>query len=1182
LDVAHPVQSDLGAPDPERDQSGDLSAPRAGRAERAEALAAELLADSRKRARDDEQRRRAMLARLAEDPRGQVFTTALTDRIFRSKDPKNALDQLRTLSERFGTPSYLGGFERTLLSSARTLGPLMPGLSGSALLARVRGESRSVLLPAEAPLLSSYLARRHAEGVRINVNQLGEALLGEQEAETRVAKYETLAASEGVDALSVKVSSIGSQLNLLAFEHTTELLAGRLRRIYAASLRRREPALIMLDMESYQDVALTFAALSRALEDATLTRVRAGLVLQAYLPDSNELLRRALALGAQRTAANGQPLHLRLVKGANLAQERVESAKSGHALPIFASKREVDANFKRLLEHALPGLRAGAITLGVGSHNLFDVAYALVLRQEEKLGERLGIEMLEGMANDTVRALAARGVEVLVYAPICRDDAINSGIAYLVRRLDENTAGDNFLRASFAMRAGDATFERERARFRDAVALIDQIDETPRRARGEPEAHSPDHYRSERDSDLTRPDTRAALLAALAAPLASELALIRSAIAGEDVESGADSLPGEDPSRPDSVPYRLQLADAGDVQRALDCAARDPAGFSRLAPEAREALLERVAELMSSRRGELIRALVLDGGKRVVEADAEVSEAIDFARYYAFSARALLRRTASELSPRGVVLVTPPWNFPLAIAAGGVLSALCAGNRVILKPALETPLVGRLLAQLIWEAGVPKPALQLVICEDEVASALVKDARVDSVILTGATETARLFQRMRPGLRLLAETGGKNAYVVTAVSDRELAVRDVVQSAFGHAGQKCSACSLLILEDEVYDDAHFMETLADATRSLSVGSAWEPVSFVTPLIRPPSGPLLRALTTLDSGESWLVPPRFDTANPRLISPAIKLGVEPRSFMHTTELFGPVLAVMRASSLPAAVALANQSGYALSAGLAALDERAQAYFIEHVRAGNIYVNRTITGAIVARQPFGGYGKSGFGPGAKAGGPNYVGQLFRATPRERAPARAQSAANPVSQQLEAACELLTQSEAERLTRYVTDYAFARASHFALTHDFGHVLGQDNLFSYRPKEHVSLRVEADGTLFDALASCLAALLAGNLIDVSVAPEFTAASALKLLAPALKVESPAELGARSQQISVLRLLGTRRPELATVASEHGAHIADEPLLPDGGLELLHYLREQSLSVDYHRYGNLGARGLK
>jgi RHH-type proline utilization regulon transcriptional repressor/proline dehydrogenase/delta 1-pyrroline-5-carboxylate dehydrogenase len=1125
---------------------------------------------------------------MAADPRGQVFTTALTDRIFRSRDAKSALDQLMYLSERFGLPSYLTGFERTLLSSARTLGPLMPGLSGSALLARVRGESRSVLLRAEAPLLSSYLARRHAEGVRVNVNQLGEALLGEEEAEARVTKYEELAASPGVDALSVKISSIGSQLSLLAFEETAELLAQRLRRIYAASLGRKDGALVMLDMESYQDVALTFAALTRALMDPGLLQVRAGIVLQAYLPDSNELLADVVALGTQRSAQGARPLHVRLVKGANLAQERVESAKSGLALPIFASKREVDANFKRLLERALPALESGAISLGVGSHNLFDVAYALTLREDLGLSESLGIEMLEGMANDTVRALRELSVDVLVYAPICRDDAINSGIAYLVRRLDENTAGDNFLRASFGMQPGDAAFERERLRFREAIAQVEQIDPRPRRERSEANAreqhdNNPDHYRGEPDSDFTREETRLSIRAALAEPLPSSLALLRSGIAGQDApEAEAErTLAGEDPSRPGSVPYQIALASASDVQRALACAAEDPSEFGHFAPEAREALLEKVAVLLSSRRGELIRALVLDAGKRVEEADAEVSEAVDFARYYAFSARALLCRTASELKPRGVVLVTPPWNFPLAIAAGGVLSALAAGNRVIFKPALETPLVGRLLAQLICEAGVPKAALQLVICEDEIASALVKDERVDAVILTGATETARMFQRMRPGLRLLAETGGKNAYIVLAISDRELAIRDVVRSAFGHAGQKCSACSLLILEDEVYDDPHFMQTLADATRSLRVGSAWRATSFVTPLIKPASGALLRALTTLEPGESWLVTPTIDAQNPRLVSPGIKLGVKPKSFMHMSELFGPVLAVMRANSLEAAVALANESGYALTAGLSALDERAQAYFSEHVRAGNLYINRPITGAIVQRQPFGGYGKSGFGPGAKAGGPNYVAQMFHATPREREPARSNAAANPVSHQLEAACELLTKNEAERLLRYVADYAYARASHFALTHDFEHVLGQDNLFSYRPREYVTVRVEADAKLFDALASCLAALLAGNLVDVSVAPEFGAISALKLLAPALKVEWLSELRARTPRVALMRLLGSRNTETELFASQLGAHIADEPVLPDGGLELLHYLREQSLSADYHRYGNLGARGL-
>jgi RHH-type proline utilization regulon transcriptional repressor/proline dehydrogenase/delta 1-pyrroline-5-carboxylate dehydrogenase len=1155
---------------------------RGQRAERAEELAAALLSASQERAQPADQKRQDMLARLVGDPYGQALTTALTDRVFRSREARRVVDQLKHLCDRFGVPQYMPALARAQLSAARWVGPALPELTAHAVLARVRSEARAVLLSAEPPALQAFLSERQRSGVQVNVNQLGEALLGEREAEARVNKYIALAAKAPIAALSVKVSSIGSQQNLLAFEATAEILAERLSRIYAASLARApaERPLVMLDMEAYNDVELTFEVMRRALADPRSLEAHAGVVLQAYLPDSNALLERACLLSAARVARAAQPLRVRLVKGANLAHERVESARLGLPLPIFSSKREVDANFKRLLEQAVPRIRTREVVLGVASHNLFDISYALLLRAECELGDRLGIELLEGMANATIAALSALEVPVLVYAPVCPDDAMSSGIAYLVRRLDENTARDNFLRSSFGMQPADAAFERERERFREAVASIDAIDPTPRRLIPAPRPAT-GRFRGEPDTDFTRNEARTRIRAELAAQERATEQLIASQIAGEPALE-RELRPGSDPSRPGVVPYRVALAQPSDVERALACARIDAAGFSSSAPAERVALLGRIAQLLREQRGRLIGALVMDGGKRVLEADAEVSEAIDFAEYYRVSYQAWLARDAAALAPRGTVLVTPPWNFPLAIAAGGTLAALVTGNRVILKPALETAYVGNLLAELLWQAGVPRTALQLLLCEDEVASRLIEDARVDSVVLTGATDTARLFQRMRPGLHLLAETGGKNAYVVTAMSDRELAIRDVVQSAFGHAGQKCSACSLLILEAEVYDDPHFLETLRDAVESLVVGSAWDPRSFVTPLIAAPGGALLRALRELEPGESWLVEPRISPDNPQLLSPGVKLGVRPGSFAHTTELFGPLLAVMRASSLKHALELANASGYGLTAGLASLDEREQASFIEGIRAGNVYINRTITGAIVERQPFGGHGKSGFGPGAKAGGPNYVVQLCRTSPAGEPRAGAAAKLDETqARRLAALCSALPAPDAERLHRFVADYAHAESAHFARTHDFAHLLGQDNLFRYRPADDLLLRAERDATPFELAASWMAASLAGAQLEVSLDPGFPAPRLLKGAGATCRVESIAQLAQRATRASRIRLLGSRTRELDALSAQLGAHVADAPVLPSGCLELLHYLREQSISIDYHRYGNLGIRGI-
>jgi RHH-type proline utilization regulon transcriptional repressor/proline dehydrogenase/delta 1-pyrroline-5-carboxylate dehydrogenase len=339
--------------------------------------------------------------------------------------------------------------------------------------------------------------------------------------------------------------------------------------------------------------------------------------------------------------------------------------------------------------------------------------------------------------------------------------------------------------------------------------------------------------------------------------------------------------------------------------------------------------------------------------------------------------------------------------------------------------------------------------LQLVTCEDELGSKLVADRRAGRVVLTGATSTARLFARLRPGLPLAAETGGKNALVVSALADWDEAIKDALGSAFGHAGQKCSACSLLVCEAEVYDDPDFRRTLADAAASLPVGAAWDPRSVVTPLIRPPEGALLRALTSLGDGEQWLVAPQADRDNPRLWSPGVKLGVREGSESHVTELFGPVLSVMRAEDLDHALRIANATPYGLTAGLHSLDEREQARFMHQMQAGNL----------VRRQPFGGYKASGVGPGAKAGGPNYVAQMAVAIQRDL-PAVVCPPAPAAAELVTDVRRHLSGPARERLSIGACSYAHALRTHFALDHDPSQVLGERNLFRYRPCGPMLLR--------------------------------------------------------------------------------------------------------------------------
>ncbi len=1144
----------------------------------------------------------ALLSRLMTDQRGQTFTTMLTDRAYRSGSKKRTVEQAQYLLRRVGAPTYLGPLDKVGLQALRSVGGWVPTLTGTAMLNRIRHESSAFILP-DGPALEHYLAQCLEEEISVNVNHLGEEVLGEGEAERRVIGYIQLLQRPGVETMSVKASSIASQLDPLAFESSVTVLVDRLRRIYHAAQQfprgDGRPKLVVLDMESYRDVDVTVAAFQRALSEPRLVNLSAGIALQTYLPETLEVFERIAAWATQRVQRGGAAIRVRLVKGANLAMERVEASLHGWRVPVLPSKMLVDANFKRVLlaaaSHPL------AVKLGVGSHNLFDVCFGLMVRSSRQLHEELSFEFLHGMADPLQRSLRQLGASVLVYTPIVGEHEFPSAIAYLVRRLDENTSADNYLRHSFGMRVGSPEWEDQNSKFRAACSLIEE--------RVEPHGRGADRrlplsvnegsgFENEADTDFALAGNREWIHEHLRVcrERCDAAGYHAASRVGGTLCTAGGRFEGFDPSRPGVVPYRGILASGGDIERALSSGTL---AATRVPPTSeRRRWLSQAATVLRRARGELIALMVMDAGKRVAEGDVEVSEAIDFAEYYAETHDQLeqeAKRVASQLAPRGLTVVTPPWNFPLAIPLGGVFAALIAGNPVILKPALETPLVATRACELLWDAGIPQDWLQLVISEDEVASRLITDQRTRIVVLTGGTATAHRFLEMRPKLRLLAETGGKNSLYVSDMSDRELAIADIVRSAFGHAGQKCSALSQLILHREVYDDRTFRETLMDAVMSLDVGSAWNASSVVTPMIMPPNEHQRRALTERGTGESWLVAPRIHDDNPRLVSPGIKMGVQPGSPAHVTEYFCPLVSVLSAPSLRDALHIANGTRYGLTAGIHSLDEREQVEFAEHIHAGNLYINRPITGAVVRRQPFGGWKDSSFGPGAKAGGPNYVGQFVYVSAVDDRPGVARESTNATPRvgpatltvrqvaTLQPLLDLLDAGERSMFEQQAAAYATAFSRHYAHPRDMSDVLGEDNQLVYRPLRGVALWVTRPATLGELALLSFAAMLTGCPVRWFYDEEAVSrGAALGLDMTLLSSESGFDrllYHLERGEAERLRVLGNCTDEVRRLANRRNIAILDEPISPLPQLELLVFLREQAISNRYHRYGNLGLR---
>jgi RHH-type proline utilization regulon transcriptional repressor/proline dehydrogenase/delta 1-pyrroline-5-carboxylate dehydrogenase len=1176
--------------------AGTVASPsaRRERARRAVELAETLLREARTGQTHDERARAERLARLMEDPRGKELTIALTDQAFRSRRPERIADQLHYLLERYGAPRFMEWWERIGLTLGALMGQYLPSLVVPPIVARLRHETESLILPGEDADLSRYLAERRAAGIRLNLNQLGEAILGEAEAARRLEAYLALLARDDVEYISVKVSSVSSQIDLTAFRHTVEVVKDRLRTLYRQAQRHRyrhpdgrvTPKLVNLDMEEYRDLDLTLAAFREVLDEDEFHALPAGIVLQAYLPESHRAQRALVAWALARSERAGAPIKLRIVKGANLAMERIEADGNGWPQAPYAAKGDVDANFKRMVEYGCRPEHARAVHLGIASHNLFDVAYGLLLRAEAGIERWVEFEMLEGMANHQARVVQARAGGLLLYAPVVRAEDFHSAIAYLVRRLDENTAPDNFLRHVFGLEPGSPDWVLERDRFLRAFdRLDDHLSDAPRRtqdrAAGPPAAPGlAAPFVNEPDTDWALPANRDWIERVREAWRERPPESVPLQIAGELV-AGAGQAEGRDRSRPGRVAYRHGLADRAQLGRALEAARAAQADWAARPPAERRALIDGAAAVLARRRGDLIGAMIVDGAKTVAEADPEVSEAIDFARYYARALGPGDTVDGARMEPLGVVVVAPPWNFPLSIPAGGTLAALAAGNAVLLKPAPEAVLVGWHLARALWDAGIPREALQLVpLRDDEVGRDLVTDPRVDGVILTGSVETARRFLGWRPDLPLFAETSGKNAMIVTALSDRDQAVRDLVRSAFGHDGQKCSAASLAVCEAEVYDDPAFRRQLRDAAESLAVGSAWEPPSRITPLTQAPGEALRRALTTLDPGEEWLLEPGVAAGEAPLWSPGIKLGVRRGSFFHLTECFGPVLGLMRAADLDEAIALVNDVPFGLTSGIQSLDDREVARWQDRVEAGNLYVNRHITGAIVARQPFGGWKASSVGPGAKAGGPGYVAQLGRW--HQVAPPVAGVPPSPAVEALLERCLAAMEpgEAAATLVASAASYAHAWREHFGREHEPVRLLGERNVLRYRPCHRVLVRGDAAtpaGRL--ALAQVLlAARTCGVPLEVSLAAGGPAAWPAGEADVALAVEPEAGLLGRLAPGGAERLRALGPLSRAARAAAHAAGIVvlDAPVLAAGRLELRAYLREQAISRTVHRYGNV------
>ncbi|MCY1141056.1 bifunctional proline dehydrogenase/L-glutamate gamma-semialdehyde dehydrogenase [Actinoplanes sp. Pm04-4] len=1077
----------------------------------------------------------AQLAGLLRDPKGLAFAVGFVDGVVRPEDVRVSARALHSLAP--DVPRFLPAPLRGAVRLGGALAPVMPGVVVPIARRVLRRMVGHLIVDATDAKLGRAIAKIKRRDVRLNVNLLGEAVLGRGEATRRLRETERLLGRDDVDYVSIKVSSTVAPHNPWAFDEAVTEIVEQLTPLFTLAATARTRKFVNLDMEEYKDLDLTIAVFTRLLDKPELRDLEAGIVLQAYLPDALSAMIRLQEWAAKRRAGGGAGIKVRLVKGANLPMEQVEATVHGWPLATWHSKQDTDTNYKRVLDYSLHPDRIGNVRLGVAGHNLFDIAYAWLLAGRRGVREGIEFEMLLGMAEGQAEVVRREVGGLLLYTPVVRPEQFDVAIAYLIRRLEEGASSDNFMSAVFELDSDSALFARERDRFLASLEQLDDEVPEPHRIAVRPDIE-PGQFANTPDTDPA--------VAANRAEVREVLKRVPTTSIGQKTIDAA------------------RVTDERRLDDRLGAAVAAATAWGALTGAERSAVLHRIGEALEAHRLDLIEVMAAETGKTADQADPEVSEAIDFAHYYAELAAELDTVDGAVAVPEKLTLVTPPWNFPVAIPAGSVLAALAAGSAVVLKPAGPAERCGAVLAEIIKPVLPDADLLTLVQVEERaLGKQLISHALVDRVILTGAYETAELFRSFRADLPLLAETSGKNAIIVTPSADLDLAVKDVIGSAFGHAGQKCSAASLVILVGSVARSDRFRHQLLDAARSLTVGWPSDPRSQVGPVIEPAAGKLLEGLTKLGPGESWLLEPKKLDDSDRLWSVGIRDGVKRGSDYHRTEYFGPILGIMTAETLDEAIDLVNDVDFGLTSGLHSLDPEELALWLDRVQAGNLYVNRGITGAIVRRQPFGGWKRSAVGAGTKAGGPNY---LVGLTGWQSAESRSTAKIDNV-----AVRALLTAAGNDpALERAAHSDAAAWQEKFGSPADVSGLWAERNVLRYLPVP-VEVRLASGGSVTDLLRVVAAGLRAGAPFRVSTA------TPLSLELPVeVRVEDDEAFAAGLRGVNRVRLIGGSAEALArATGGRPDLAVWSQPVTEAGRVEMLPFLHEQAISITAHRFGN-------
>ena len=1146
----------------------------------------------------------ARLAELLADPRGRTFAREFVDVVVRPEDPRVVARNLERASR--SVPDDLAWWLRgavTVGGGFATMAPWAVVPSARKVLRRLAGH---LVVDATVARTPAALARVGGADTRLDVDLLGPAVLGPAGRDRRLAAIDDLLRQD-VAAVSIDLDAVLPESSPWDLDAAVADAVAHLAPLFDTAVHRPVPPVITLQSGRADDLARTVGVLRGLLERDGAAGLTAGVTLPAELPESLDALEAITTWASDRRAAGGAPVRVRLTKGTLLATERVDAVLQSRPLAVTADRRTTDTAFLRLLDAAIDPARTDAVHVGVATDDPFALATAAVLAGRRGVLDAVEPEVLLGTDRyaDVLRGAFGR---VVLGVPLVRPDEFDAAVPFLARRLREvaeTAVGSPAAAASASPSSAVDTDGTAVAAHVDAVAaLVRPVPATRRtqdrrRPAGDPVVS--DRSENTPDTDPSVPGNRewaAALLARV-----------------PDSQRGAATI------------RAARTTDRGRLERMVARTAQAGVNWGRQDPEDRAELFDLIAHAVERRRADLVEVVVSELGFTLTEADGEVSRAVDAAVHAADRTRHLVEVAGAQPEPPRLTVVVPSWSAPFVDAADGVLTALAAGSGVVLQPATAARRSGAVFAEVLWDAGVPHSLLQLVDLDgSDLARDLVAHRAVDRVVLTGAPETARSYRWWRADLPLVAEVTGVVTAVVTPSADLDQAVRDVVASAFDRAGQSAAAVSLLVLVGSVGESTHFRDQLADAVRGLRTAWPTDPTARVGPLVAEPTGAVLTALTELRPGETWLVEPVALDDSGRLWSPGVREGVRATADHARTAVPAPVLDVVRVDTLDDAIALQEAVDGGSVAALHTLDPDEVATWSDRTRAGLLVVDRPTTGARPGRQPVGGWRRTAVGPTVHRGGPLAVLGADRWRPTAHTAHRSiqlQGLGNRVTAVIEAARAGLSFEEFDRVRAGAESDAAARAALYGRSRDTVDLVVERNVIRFRPQSVVVRQSSGVGAgdLVRVLVAATAArahvlLSTARPLPAELLPLFSAARSPLDVVDQL-VEDDAAFLARAASGALLqdgwsdgseqeldpldivlaqgverrrhtafggpgsrvRLLGGDPHALEeALGAGTDTTIHDDPVVESGLVEMLHFLREQTVSVTAHRHGDVSA----